>query len=579
MNREPENPQGTPPAAHTSASPDEMATETARPPSYFLRWAGLSAALLWCAQPPFSLWPIAFIALVPLLRCCEEPRMSRKSYLAIYLAAGCYWLISLQGIRHAHVALYAGWIVLSLYLAVYWVAFVIVVKRLLAWHIPMVISVPVAWVGGECIRNYLFTGISAAMLGHAVADVRWMIQIADLGGSYAVSFVIASCSAALYEAWRKQRYQGLVVAGVLIAATIAYGVYRTGESTSPGTTRIALIQCNEPVEWVMSEERSLEIFEAYLRQSINAVQGSDQIIDAVVWPESMFTGGIPWVASTPPESLASKMSEGQNVTPQEIIDWYRGRAGAFEFRAAQAQELLAGKGPQFPDLLVGCAVVTHDSSQHTYSGVVHIDSQSNVSDWYGKMHLLVFGEYFPLVRFIPYVRDRLPDGGGIATGDGPRIFEIGSCKIAPNICIETAVERVTINQFATLRTGAGLPDAVVTVTNDAWYDDSSIIAHHRRCTQLVAVGCRRPILSSANNGPTAWIDSCGQIVDSVPQGETGSVIASPAIDPRESLYVKIGDWPARLLGLVFVLGLVSSCRRRVRTYPKTVNETNGPVLT
>jgi len=67
-------------------------------------------------------------------------------------------------------------------------------------------------------------------------------------------------------------------------------------------------------------------------------------------------------------------------------------------------------------------------------------------------------------------------------------------------------------------------------------------------------------LSAANNGPTAWIDSTGQIVEQLKTGENGFVIATPKKDERISLIVRIGDWPAAAIVIICVaLGL---CVRR-----------------
>ena len=189
-----------------------------------------------------------------------------------------------------------------------------------------------------------------------------------------------------------------------------------------------------------------------------------------------------------------------------------------------------------------------------YSGVVHIKPSSVESsavaaepssvEWYGKTHLVMFGEYIPILPWIPGLKSLVPPSMGLNTGPGPSRMTIGDTIVAPNICVETAVERVCVNQMRALRSDGPLPDVLVTVTNDGWFDDSSVVDHHLRCAQLVAVGCRRPILSSANNGPTAWIDSSGQIVDQLDTGENGAVIAKPIRDPRTSPYVRIGDWPA-----------------------------------
>jgi apolipoprotein N-acyltransferase len=148
---------------------------------------------------------------------------------------------------------------------------------------------------------------------------------------------------------------------------------------------------------------------------------------------------------------------------------------------------------------------------------------------------------------------------GLQTGPEAKRMQVGETSVSPNICIETAVERVTVNQLAWLRRRESLPEVIVTVTNDGWFDDSSVMEHHLRCAQLVAVGCRRPILSAGNNGPTAWIDSRGQVVDRLGLGSNGAVIANPQRDRRTSLYVRIGDWPARLCVLLClaILGLNS----------------------
>ena len=87
--------------------------------------------------------------------------------------------------------------------------------------------------------------------------------------------------------------------------------------------------------------------------------------------------------------------------------------------------------------------------------------------------------------------------------------------------------------------------------------------------QMVAVTGRRPILSAANNGPTAWIDSSGRVVKRIPRGTNGSVIATPVADDRESIYLTISDWPARVMALVFVLFIVEALRKhRANRQPK-----------
>ena len=536
----------------------------------------LAVLFLWLAQPPLGLFIVACFALVPLLWIIEgSGDLKPRDYFVIWCAGLAYWLLSLQGLRHAHPAMYACWIALSAYLACYLALFVLIVRRLTVHGLPLWVSAPFVWVGLECIRNYLLTGISAAMLGHTLANVPVMIQIADLAGTYGISFVLVSINVAIVLLGRVYRREEtyvtvripLGVTGALVGATIAYGVFRLNqapdESEGNRLATFALIQRDEPVTYEQDVDREVEIAERYAQQTVSAAQqakAANQTIDAVAWPESMFTSGVPWYFAEDnlriPSTIPLSEPEFHAMIAQGQEEFLR--------RAFMVQEAVrvTGESESQPHLILGTAVFRYAERPYIYSGVAHVQPSEKAGErfkrpvmaqWYAKTHRVLFGEYVPLASLFRRVGIMLPH---VDAGPGPRLMMIGDTGVAPNICIETAVERVTLNHLATLRQRNEKADVVVTVTNDGWFDDSSVLEHHLRCTQLVAVGARRPILSAANNGPTAWIDSCGRIVRRIPSGTNGSIIASPRRDERSSLYLRIGDWPARLAALLCVLAMM-----------------------
>lgn len=525
--------------------------------------AGASAVLLWLSQPPFAIWPLATIALLPWLWIVVELKApTRREYLTLWLFASLYWLVSLQGLRHANPLLYPCWIALAGYLGVYAVAFVPCTRQLLARGMPVWIAAPIAWVGLECVRNYLLSGISAAMLGHTMADVPMLIQIADLFGTYGISFVLVCVNVAVLEglrccgkktAWPKA-IPSFVSAFVLVAGVIGYGTLRLAHDAGEPLATFALIQRGEEVEYMQTREREEEIFTNYADQARRTLQSADKPVDAVVWPESMFTGGVPRMTADPDAVVpteagmpASEFFSNVELHGQYYLD---------RIRRVQSLAAMSQRTDTPPHLIVGCGVVHYDSKgTNVYSGAIHATSDGRIDDWYGKTHLVMFGEYVPIVQSIPGASSLLPPGMGLARGPGVKRFMVGETAVVPNICIETAVERVTINQIAELGRRGESADVVVNLTNDGWFDETSVIEHHLRCAQLVAVGCRRPILSAANNGPTAWIDSSGRIQQRLATGVNGAIIARPRRDDRHSLYVRIGDWPARVLGLIAVLAI------------------------
>ena len=530
-----------------------------------------SVLCLWVAQPPLGLWPLALGALVPLIVFidqADDPK--RQQHFLIWLAGLVYWLFTLQGLRHAHPAMALGWIALSVYLACYLPLFVFVARKLIRYGIPLSASVPIAWVGLECIRNYLASGISVAMLGHTMANVPVMTQIADLLGTYGVSFVVSLSSVALFLFWKVYQKQvnfpevrkPLAIIGAIFGATIAYGVFRLQETSDESLATFALIQRDEKVEYVQDSEREIQIVEGYTEQTMEAAESSGVPIDAIVWPESMATGGVPWYTAEEEAKVPSMMKMSQD----EFNGMIRAGQSFVEQRAfvLQRNAQLAAESDVQPHLILGSAVIRYDERPYIYSGALHLEPRGEMKEWYGKTHLVMFGEYVPLVGSIQRIRAKLPGGMGIDVGPGPKIFTVGETKVSPNICIETAVERVTVNQAKFLWNWRQMPDVIVNVTNDGWFDDSSILEHHLRCAQLVAVGIRRPILSAANNGPTASIDSAGRIVERLATGTNGSIIATPTRDHRNSIYLRIGDLPAKVLAFVCILAVFERLIRRIK---------------
>ena len=559
-------------------------------------WSG--SALLWLAMEPLAWWPLGYIALVPwtLLVLCSKP-LERRDYLMLWLAGSAFWLVALYGLCFAHPAMFLGWLTLGFYLGAYTPLFVGVSRLAIARRVPVAIAVPAVWVGIELIRGYAFTGFSACLLGHTQADLPAAIQIADLAGSYAVSFVLAFTSAVaallLSVRWPqamaslnvRQRVLWSFAAVVLVVAQFSYGSWRlrqpeaTPEADSLGIF-VALVQRNEPVDYMMTSERQGEIFQAYLEGSQAAMRDAAELqvaqqtepqtaeaVDLVVWPESMFSGASPWmeVGEQP------VVPEDAEMPAEQFATFVMQRAEIFQQNAAEVQRRLAAAGSQAspPALLVGNAVLRFEDRMHSYSGAVYIGPRGRVIDWYGKQHLVMFGEYIPFFEWFPELFQWLP-APRVTPGEQAKVFSLAGAEIAPNICFETAIECGTIDQVRRLAAAETAPDVLVNLTNDAWFGGSPILDHHRRCSQFAAVSSRRPLLMASNTGPTMWVDGSGRIIKQLPKNTAGHILARPTRDGRWGIYQGIGDWPAR--GLAFfvavlaILGLLDR-RRRKRAIP------------
>ena len=600
-------------------------------PPAFVKFACLpllSAVLMWCAQPPYTLWPLCFFTLVPMIYLITNRwDFQLRHWFGIWLAGAGYWLLSLQGLRHAHPLMFLGWWALSAYLAVYWVIFIYSARWMIQKRsVPVGLAVATAWLGQEYLRNHLFTGISACMLGHSLAEVPVAIQVASLFGSYGVTaLVVAINLLAFYgskqilnrhrvqrrerlckpdgnvhelnedlknhnsspsepslpredASWLDSTRLDLIFCIAWVTVVLAYGVWRLetaagrqGESVG----HFMLVQKSEPVEYTQPTERTIEIYQSYVQQTLESLEQYGKPVQVIVWPESMYSAGNPWMLFEP-----SDTRELQTITGLASTDL---RAGVEESQAyfkqrsamlANASQYAMGVDADL-DFIVGSGVLRYTDRPEVYCGLVQFNASGEVEQWYGKNHLVMFGEYIPLVSSLPWVREWLPPGMGLHRGGLPIPMQAGNARVLPNICIETAVERVAVNHLRKLNDANQDIDVIVTVTNDGWFKQSSIIDHHLRCAQFVAVGTGRPVLSAANNGPTAWINAEGRVRERLATGGDGFVVATPKRAISSTAYVRWGDYPVFVLACITCIPLLTQCWRwtkRFRNEKKSSNE-------
>ena len=269
-----------------------------------LRPALCCGGLLWLSQPPLQLWCLGFLSIVPLIYLIStKQRFRKRDYFKLWMVLSIYWLVSLQGLRHAHPLMHGPWLALGTYLAVYQTLFVAVSRYLYHRGIGLLVVVPMVWVAQEYARNYLLTGISVLMLGHALVNVPVFVQIADLFGSYGVSAFLALVNLGLWQTYQvfcrrilpKQYLPVLAVTVVSLIAVPAYGLYRISQPMGRKMATFALIQRDEAVEYVLDPDRQVEMFQNYAASSVEAARLTPQVIDAYLWPESMYSATNPYV--------------------------------------------------------------------------------------------------------------------------------------------------------------------------------------------------------------------------------------------------------------------------------------------
>ena len=161
----------------------------------------LTGALLWLCFYPLGWGFLGWVALVPLLFLVRLGARPWQIYFGLLSLGGClfFWSV-LSWMTVADYRMVYLWGLLATYCALYFPAALFLIRRLSgATHWPLTITVPVVWTGLEFVRSFFGTGFAWYFLGHSQHHYLAVIQAADLGGVYAISFVMAAVNGWLVE--------------------------------------------------------------------------------------------------------------------------------------------------------------------------------------------------------------------------------------------------------------------------------------------------------------------------------------------------------------------------------------------
>ena len=500
--------------------------------------------LLALSFPKYGHPAVAFIALVPLLvavsgwhgRAGDVPGVStRRGFLLgllagfVHFAGTVYWTgatVSTFGGLPVFVAVIVAGL-LAFYMATYIaITFAIVAALTRRFGLAGLWLAPAAWVSMEYLRGIIFGGFPWIPLGNTMVTLLPIAQLASAFGVYGLSLFVAFVNvgfavAALGPPSRSASGDRtrLVAAGgtlALIAVISIWGGLRlSGNGLTTGTPiKIGLIQGNIAQTDKWNPARAGMILDRYLQLSKQAADNGAQFI---MWPES----------STP-----------------------------FYFEEDLAGGAVRGlaRGLGMP-LLLGSDEVEDAEPPRTYNAAFMLDTHGTTAATYRKIHLVPFGEYVPFQRVLFFVGPLVEAVSAFSHGTRVTMLPVEGHMISTAICYEVtypALAREAVLEGSELLT---------TITNDAWYGESSAAYQHFEMAAMRAIEQGRYLARAANTGISGIIDPYGRVLVRTNLFETEAVVGEARFVQARTLYSRIGDLVAFLSMAVIVLTLAAAYRR------------------
>ena len=480
----------------------------------------LSGAATALAFPTMGMWPLALVGLIPfILTIYDKPLRAAFGWSfvfgVVHFLCLTYPLVTLM-VDYGHLPLPASlplYLIcvtyLSLYTGFFGLGLGLLKKRYQAppGGAGWIIFGAALFTGLEYLKGQILTGLKWAPLGSALVSSNHLIQFVDLIGPTGLTFLAMLVNLSLAgfilgrrDGDRKKMIMGLAFPVLALGLAYGYSFYRLPQvrrdMASAPQRKAAVVQSaiDQSIKW----DAQFRVFSlrTYSDLTLEAAKASPWLI---VWPET----------AAPFYYLYDRSS----------TDWLHKLIH------------LAGS----PILFGSPAFEERDGRDHYYNRAYLTDPSGRVIGFYDKEHLVPFGEYVPLKKYLPFLAKITDASGDYEPGEKNRVIDLDGDRIGVLICFESVFQSLARKKVLE---GA---EFLVVITNDAWFGRTTAPYIHFDQSVLRAVETRRPVIRAANTGISAIIAPDGTVQESLDLFERNFLVGNAPRMEETTIYTAIGD--------------------------------------
>jgi apolipoprotein N-acyltransferase len=384
----------------------------------------------------------------------------------------------------------------------------------------------------EWLRTFIFTGFPWNAIGYGMMPIPLMMQSAHLIGMLGVTVLAVFIFAApALLGTRQGAIPGIALAVVLFAAHLGYGYYALHQPEPPFASgrKAPVVRVVQPAidqeAKIDTEADRSAIFEKHLALSAQPPKDGGPKPDVIVWPET----SIPFILTDNQDALtriADVLDDNQILI-----------AGA-----VRSEDMGPGLLPRY------------------YNSVYVIDGRGQIIGASDKVHLVPFGEYVPFESILKNlgIENVVEMPGGFSASATRSLLTLPSgIKFYPLICYEIIFpSEMTDDIYKS--------DAILNVTNDAWFGDTPGPYQHLQQARVRAVEYGLPLIRSANTGISVVVDAHGRIISGMDLNAQGffdatlsSATGSSVDDKARKMYFWLIAGGAALIALISRMGFIS----------------------
>ena len=421
---------------------------------------------------PFDIWPLTIFSLSGLIYLLAKDKFARPFLIGFLYGLGMWgfgisWVyVSIhyhgnQGIISSFLITSVFVIFLSLYIGCSTYLYRIFETKVKSFNYLVIF--PVIWVSFEVLRSYLFTGFPWLIIGTTLAGTSiggWTPIIGTFSSSFLV-LIISGCLILIYE--NKKRisfYPYFIILIILISSFTLNKIYWTKEIK---TITTSIYQPNLTLRDKWSSE-GVRFTMGLIEESISVAKDNEFIFfpeTALILEKEKLE---PWISNIEKDAIKRNIS------------------------------LISG-------------IIARDSDKkYSIERYNRIQGFGSIKGYYDKIHLVPFGEYIPLKRYVGKILDII--GINLLNTLAGKNFTnliFGNVIISPSICYEIAFSDL-------VRKTTKSSNLLVTISNDTWFGSSIGPYQHLEIAQSRALEHQKSLIRATNSGISAIIKRNGKIL-------------------------------------------------------------------
>ena len=440
----------------------------------------------------------------------------------------------------------------------------------------------VVWIGYEWFKSSGFLGYPWGTISSTMYKFPVLTQLADITGTYGISFFVAFTSAILaefffcnddrfftklfyskvydfltrgkfYFSWKRfllapngteERIQSFYTAAISWSAfcilILIYGNYKIHKNWVPQKSLTAIMVQQNEDPWKMATDYvSILRSEQLTREQLDNLKAQNKKCQLIIWSEGCLKRSFP-----------SGMAYYMEFPLEDPL---------IPFIAKSDTPFLAG------------GIYAKDSERLKYYNAAHIfDSKAHYRGYYAKNHLVPFAEVIPFsdTKIISLIMKKVfKISAGYAPGDQYVYFEVPctsliteqpptayktidltksffeeqntvtSVKFAVPICFDDAFTDIMRPLFK------GGAELFINITDDSWSLKKSSEIQHFVIASYRAIEYRTTLVRSSNSGYSVVVDPTGKVIADQPLFEAAALATDiPIYEHKETVFSMLGNY-------------------------------------